>query len=233
MKMKMFIITSILTIFFVNNSYSEFLKNNYRLSDSLALVDSIDGINGKVEIWLDKNCRMDIKNYNFIEDSIQQNEATLCILDNKNKVVSILPLVNVSAAWLEHDIILKKYPFWKPITIGNYAGFGSYSGNETSFFRIVNGHVKWLNAQSQKDKIVLIRSLKSNWKISEIDKNSLLNVYCTADFKDENQDLDNNFKTTFIRYRFENDVLIYYKQIKSLFWENEDDFPNENMFPNK
>jgi hypothetical protein len=199
----------------------------------LLLTEKIDGINGNALIWLDKDIRNDIRNYNFIDDSILINKAVLQIIDKNKTGERFVKLENISAAWFEQKVTIQNYPYWRAITFSDNSGWGSYSGTITMYFRINRTTIEWLTDNSTGEEIRLLKSGKSDWCISKKDQGSILSLNCRPDFENRKDTLNDQYQITYIRYRINKNGAVCIKRKENGFWENEDNFPDEDLFPIK
>jgi hypothetical protein len=117
-------------------------------------------------------------------------------------------------------------------------GMGSYNGPTTYFYEMVNGKLKpleYFNGQTQqKAPLVLMRSLKTNWKlvVSRDGKSQdILQAACRPDFGNGRKG-GNNFLVYYDRFHFDGKNWVGYKKVEKGFWEAEsDDLPPLSKFP--
>lgn len=133
---------------------------------------------------------------------------------------------------------IKDSPDWFGYSVDRSAGFGSYNGVETEFFRIRNGQIEWLTAEDRKtgktEKVHLMKSLKTAWKIINRPTSQVLAVACRPDLKSNasvNDEMD--FITIYARYYKKDTKWFRAAREEKGFLEFEDgsDFPPESLFP--
>lgn len=229
---RVLIVCLILLIFIATNCPCEAVsKKEYTLSGSEELTLKENGINGKVKLWLFKSIRKDSQRENFFDDSIKKKCVILSVVDKRDKEVVSFQLEGVLLAWFEKTICLPDHPNWKAIAINDDAGFGSYTGNFTKFFSINKTEIVWLKDQNTGDEIHLLRSLKSDWKLCNKDKNSILYIYCRPTAEVNDTAFAAQFKITYIRYLWNSNGIYSIRKTEPGFWENEGIFPDETRFP--
>jgi hypothetical protein len=214
------------------------IPNGYRLYKKFPLTDtSVNGTGGSVQLLVDSR----------LSDAVlTQEEDKIDILQNLRPQKGILWLISDKGGLLsKRDLekpIVDLAPF--PQRLGENpvflltedwsAGFGSYSGPITTLVCIENGRIEdvtALNSRTKKaSKIVLMKSLKTKWKIDLKNKSpQILEVKCRPDTRTSLENL--KFLVTYSRYRFDANGWTFKEHQVSGFWEDEGDFPKESLFP--
>ena len=220
-------------------------STNMSVYRTLALDRSSFGVEGKIEVLKDKRLLdSDIKA--FEEDPIevgsnfeslpkfkekQPKHAQLVFLNANNKVIQTIELEKAYASVNVLDLGLNK----KFVLVEqNYSiGWGSYNGPIAQILEVTPNEMKWVKAQNpadhQSDDIMLMKSLKRDWKIVQTKTGKeILKVACNAD-----SDSKEGFSTSYIRYQYTPNGWIKKMKVKPVEWwsENENDFPSLKNFP--
>ena len=144
----------------------------------------------------------------------------------------------VSVAWLEEVRLSRSDTPTYLFTLDESTGMGSYAGPMTYFYKIVDGRLKpveYLNDETKKkDKIILMRSLKTAWKLvtaKDGKSKDILHIACRPDGMPKNQD-DDIFLIYYDRFHFNGKEWVKYRKVEKGFWEAEgEDLPPLFKFP--
>ena len=205
---------------------------NYRIAGEISLFQNSNGFNGKLELLVDKSLPYDIQSYSPNDDSIDHRPALLRIAAESNETIFLDTLAR-AVAWLDPGIVLRNYPDWKAVTVDYSTGLGSYNGPVTSFFAIKDSKVEWLSAveksTGQINRIRLLRSLKTDWRIRQGATTDILSIACRP-----NTDADDQiyFEIIYSRYFVNGNQWERVDKKEKGFWELIDStsFPAESKF---
>jgi hypothetical protein len=136
----------------------------------------------------------------LVDTSLTGGKAFIQVVNNGNLIT---------------DTVILDYPGIKPIdslpggsrwfdyTVDRSAGMGSYNGDETEFFEVRDGRIKWLSARDKlgkETKIHLLLSLKSWWKWVPGKEPQIIEADCRPDFSAGEAD-SIKFKIIYTRYQ--------------------------------
>jgi len=145
----------------------------------------------------------------------------------------------VSVAWLEEvrlsDSDTPTYLF----TLDKSTGMGSFTGPITYFYKVADGKIKpveYLNNNTKKkEKMILMRSLKTAWKLTtskDGKSKEILDVSCRPDGVVKSKD-DDIFLIYYDRFHFNGKEWVKFERVEKGYWESEgeDDMPLLSKFP--
>jgi len=120
------------------------------------------------------------------------------------------------------------------VTVDYSAGWGSYSGPITFLVEITDGRLRWLDraesATGKRERIALMESLKTEWKIVAASSGSgkeILMVACRPTLEPGNA----KFTLLYSRYFFDGKSWVELVREQEGYWESQDDFPDRSLFP--
>jgi hypothetical protein len=236
---------------------AEMLAGSYKVSKSYPLTKAVHGVDGVLQLLQDSRLTKDAYNKQFgtaLNDMYMYDEKLLPLFKDNPPLGAVLRILmqgkgffltseshtydQVPVAWLE-EVGLSgpsrpSYLFTQDLSIG----MGSYAGPLTYFYEIVDGKLKPIeyldNETKKRDKIVLMRSLKTNWKlVKSKDGNSkdILHVACRSNFENKSEDED-RFLIYYDRFCFDGKGWVRYQRVEKGFWEvDAEDFPPLSKFP--
>lgn len=221
-------------------------NGKYSVARVFTLRREVNGVNGTLELLIDKRLTKPVRedlwgngdwSYVFPANSVLYKEfaalppakAELKIVGSDGRLIAQRKL----------DTPLAKLQAWSPDVAGSHlflltqdysTGVGSYNGPGTVLLRVSNGVPQYVNAlnleSGRVEPIRLMKSLKSDWRISrrEKDGGDILSVSCYP--KEGGQ-----FVIEYIRYSSTNARWREHKREKKGFWESDDPFPPRSAFP--
>jgi hypothetical protein len=229
----------------------------YKVSKSYPLSKSVHGINGILQLLQDNRLKKDLHNKQFgtaFNGMYMHDKKILSLFKDNPPLGVILRILSqqegyylakesytydfVPVAWLE-EVKLSgsekpSYLFTKDESIG----MGSYNGPVTYFYEIVDGKLKPIeyrsNETNKRDKIVLMRSLKTNWELiksKDGKTQDILHVACRPSYESKSKD-EVDFIIYYDRFHFDGTEWVRYERVDKDFWEvDADDFPPLSKFP--
>lgn len=202
-----------------NGSYMEFKR--------FPLTSKLNGMDGSLVLMRDYRA-MNISNAS--EETETFHNAQLCIIDKNGKSVETIGLEK-SIANLEAKQLIAGKPISYILTVDRSIGMGSYAGPESKFLDITNGKIKWIRAIDKKSSelktIQVATTLKIVWKFVNARANfDILQLLCRPSLKDKKE-----FNLIYERYHYDGEKWIKYSTVKKEYWEDDNPFPKENLFP--
>src|SRR5947209_297284 len=125
------------------------LPSGYRIETTVPLTPSENGINGKLQLLVDKSLPANLHKWNPSNDRNDHGHALLQLMDANGRVVSEDTLAR-AVAYLEPTRTLPGKPAWMTLTVDYSVGWGEYAGPTTSFVRVRGGKLEWLTAADKK-----------------------------------------------------------------------------------
>jgi hypothetical protein len=229
----------------------------YKVSKSYPLSKSIHGIDGILQLLQDSRLTKDLYNKQFgtaFNDRYMYDKKMRPLFKDNPPLAAILRVLmqdkgfvstreshtfdNTPIAWLEEVRLLGADKPSYLLTKDESIGMGSYNGPVTYFYEIVDGKLKPIeyinNETKKKDKIVLMRSLKTNWKLVKSkngNSKDILHVACRPNYEGKSEG-EAEFLTNYDRFHFDGEEWVRYERADKDFWEvDEDDFPPLSKFP--
>ena len=209
--------------------------NLFRSAGQIRLSALHNGVDGKLILLIDNRLPDGIAAWEYLDsvgnDSALQN-AVLIILSQKGDTIFTEKLEK-PAAWLQLTDTIEDSPTWVAIAVDYSIGMGSYNGPVTSFLRVKDAKIEWLQATdaatNELEKISLMRSLKTEWRLIQTHPPQILKVACRPDFEKGND----MFKLIYTRYSLKKARWYKYERVENgyLDFENESDFPPASKFP--
>ncbi len=217
----------------------------YATVQSLVLHRKDNGVDGTLQLMLDKRLTTSAQetlwgkgewDFALSPESTLYKEfsnrlpakSKLCIRSNTGKIV------------VERDLEtpLAKLEAWTPsgqteqlffLTLDRSSGAGSYSGLETTLFKVSGGTLHEVNAldvhTNREEPIRLMKALKSDWRTTQQeDKSAILSV------SSHPKDADGKFVTVCVRYSLDRDHWIKYTHERDGIWESDQPFPEASAF---
>ncbi|MFI5253777.1 MAG: hypothetical protein ACHQQQ_15265 [Bacteroidota bacterium] len=216
----------------IENSFT-----SYRIANVVRLTVSQNGIDGELQLLLDKHLPKDIRDWNPLDDTIRHQPAILRILDSKGTLILIDSLERAVASFDSSNVI-PDTPSWSSLMVNYSVGAGSYAGPVTSFIRVKKSKLEWLESINKStgnsDTIKLTLSLKNNWRLIKTanrDTFNILSVKCSPHSIPTSGDVD--FEIIYGRYYPETGKWFYVERKEKGFLEFTADsgFPDESKFP--
>ncbi|MFZ0961482.1 MAG: hypothetical protein WAO35_11315 [Terriglobia bacterium] len=217
----------------------------YALAQRFTLQQKTDGANGVLGLLMDARLTASVQ-----EELWGEGDWSLVLSpsDNLFKEFSSLPPGSAKLTIRDHDgkLVaqrslekpLAKLQEWNTahsgnreflLTVAYSAGWGSYNGPITTLLQISNGTFHDVEAWNGKtglaEPIHMMRSLKSDWKITKSEKGEeILTLSC-------HPKNDDNFVLDYSRYSFNGARWLEYKRQDKGFWESDEGFPPRAAFP--
>jgi hypothetical protein len=190
------------------------IAGSYIVSKSYPLTKAIHGIDGVLQLLQDSRLPRAAYDKQFgtaFSDMNMIDEKLLPLFKDNPPLGSVLRILQkdkkffwiteshtydlVPVAWLEELMLTgsdrKSYLFTQDLSIG----MGSYAGPTTYFYDIVEGKltpVEYLDKKTGKrEKMVLMRSLKTTWKLVKSkygNRTDILHIACRPDGESESKD---------------------------------------------
>jgi hypothetical protein len=236
---------------------AETIAGSYKVSKSYPLMKAIHGIDGVLQLLQDSRLPKDAYNKQFgtaFTDMNMIDEKLLPLFKDNPPLGSVLRILAkdkkflwiseshtydlVPVAWLE-EVMLSgsgrpSYLFTQDLSIG----MGSYAGPMTYFYNIIDGKLKPIEyfdkETGKREQIVLMRSLKTNWKLvksKDGKSKDILHIACRPNFENKSKD-EVEFVVYYDRFHFDGNEWIKYQKIEKDFWEAEgEDLPPLSKFP--
>ena len=235
----------------------ETIAGSYKVLKSYPLTNAIHGIDGVVQLLQDSRLTKDMYNKQYGSVPIDMNtidEKLFLLFKDNPPLGSVLRILSkdkkffwireshtydlVPIAWLEEVILSGSdrpcYLFTQDLSMG----MGSYAGPITYFYNIIEGElepIEYLDRKTGKrEQIVLMRSLKTNWKlVKSMDGKTkdILHIACRPDLDNMSND-DVEFLVYYDRFHFDGKEWVKYQKIEKDFWEAEEkDLPPLSKFP--
>jgi hypothetical protein len=233
------------------------IAGSYIVTKSYRLTEAIHGVDGVLQLLQDSRLPKDAYNEQFgtaFTDMNMIDGKLLPLFKDNPPLGSVLRILSkdknffrinesntydmVPVAWLE-EVMLSgsgrpSYLFTQDLSIG----MGSYAGPTTFFYNIIDGKLKpieYLNKETgKKHQIVLMRSLKTNWKLvkSKDGKSSdILHIACRPNFENKSNE-EGEFVVYYDRLHFNGNEWVMYEKVEKDFWEAEgEDLPPLSKFP--
>jgi hypothetical protein len=229
----------------------------YKVSKSYSLSKSVHGVDGILQLLQDNRLKKNLYNKQFgtaFNDMYMYDKKILPLFKDNPPLGAVLRILSqhegyfliresrtfdfVPVAWLEEIGLSDAYKPTYLFTLDESVGMGSYNGPVTYFYEIVDGKLKpieYLNNETGKrDKIVLMRSLKTNWKLVK-SKNGkskdILHVDCRPSYESKSKD-EVDFMISYHRFHFDGKEWVKYERVDKDFWEvDANDFPPLAKFP--
>jgi hypothetical protein len=229
----------------IASSAGDFNQQTYAVAQTFLLQQKQDGFDGVLRLYMDARLTASVQeqlwgegDWSFVFSpsdnlfkefsSLPPGNAKLAIRDNHGGLVAERRLEKPLARLRE----------WNPahtssreflLTVDYSAGWGSYNGPITTLLQISNGminDVKALNGDTgQEEPIHMMRSLKSDWKITTSEKREeILSVSC-------HPKNDSSFVMDYTRYSFDGARWLEYKRQEKGIWESDEGFPARSAFP--
>jgi len=209
--------------------------NGFRSAGEIRLTFSSNGVDGKLILLIDNRLPEEIPAWDYLDSvgdpSALQNAALIILGQDGDTIVT--ELLERPSAWFQITDSIPDSPTWMAITVDYSSGMGSYNGPITSFLGVKNAKIEWLEvsnvATNQRERIFLMRSLKTQWRLVQNDPPYLLQAACRPDF---DKGLD-SFKLIFTRDSLKGSGWFKSERVESGFleFEDESDFPPESKFP--
>jgi len=144
----------------------------------------------------------------------------------------------VPIAWLEEVFLRGSENPDYLFTLDLSAGMGSYAGPTTYLYEIVGGTLKAVeyvdNGTKKNAPLVLMRSLKTNWKLVKSNTGKvtdILHVSCRPDNRSSHAGAV-QFLVYYDRFHFDGKTWIKYQRVEHDFWEAEgEELPPLAKFP--
>jgi hypothetical protein len=116
------------------------------------------------------------------------------------------------------------------LTEDRYAGFGSYSGVTARPFIVDERAIRFIQPQGYDPAkpFVMMSALKSGWKET---KDGFLLVSCAPDFAEKGSWDGKTFRIRYSRLQQQNGQWLLTERSERGYWEDEDGFPDEHLFP--
>lgn len=208
-------------------------ERGYRIEKSFALTLKTNGIAGRLVLLLDKDLKGD---YDPLSGG-HYVKAALEILSADGRPVERLSLGRPLAS-LEPSAEIPGTPPWYSLTVDYSAGFGSYSGPATSFVRVADGRLQWLEAKDlthdKTARVRLVRALKRDWRIVTHGKGDSTEIHTVAclPVKDEKREASSGFKVIFGRFFMKQGLWYYKEKSEPGFWESggRTSFPKDSRY---
>jgi|GEM_PF-5085779 len=157
--------------------------------------------------------------------------AQLLFLNQAKKVIQKITMEKAYASIKQVSLGSRKN--FILVTEDDSAGWGSYNGPITRILEVNRQKMQWLKAMDsvkhKKETIVLMKSVKANWKIVQAQSgNDVLVIESLF-----NPELKESFFTNYIRYHRINDQWIKSVRMKPIAWESNgtDDVFDPKDFP--
>jgi len=219
--------------------------SQYAVTQTIALHQAGDGIEGTLQVLADKRLSEELRNdlwghgdwsLVFSPDSDIYRDfsdhppvkSKLRIRNSKDGVIAELDLATVLAKLEAWPAAARTSHFFL-LTRDYSIGAGSYNGPGTTLLTVWGAtlhEMKALNADSGKEQpIRLMRALKSDWRIAEReDHPEILSVSCHPGSNLE-------FVIDYTRYTFEGQRWVEHTREVDGFWESDQPFPAKSAFP--
>jgi hypothetical protein len=235
---------------------AKMIAGTYKVSKSYPLTKAIHGIVGVLQLLQDSRLTKDAYNANgaAIEDIIYEDEQLLPLFKDNPPLGSVLRILSqhekflriseshtydlVPVAWLEEVMLSDSGRPSYLFTLDESIGMGSYAGPVTYFYNIIDGKLKPIEYFDKKtgkrEQIVLMRSLKTNWKLvksKDGKTKDILHIACRPNFENKSKD-EVEFVVYYDRFHFDGNEWVKYQKIEKDFWEAEgEDLPPLSKFP--
>jgi hypothetical protein len=213
-------------------------QTRYKVAAQLELRHDVNGINGTLQLMLDKALPTNLNDYSPLDDTSHYVPAVLRIVGLTDSVV-IADTLKRPVATISLSRELNGEPPWYELMVDYSVGWGSYAGPITSFIRVRGGRLESLQATGQStgktDTVFLMRSLKTDWRFYVSPKTGTLNILevaCRPHWNASNRDTV-EFNITYTRFYPKADKWMKVKKTVKGFWESEDksSFPDVSKFP--
>jgi hypothetical protein len=224
------------------------IAGNYKISKSYPLTKTVHGIDGVLQLLQDSRLTKDDYNKQYgrtgPDEMVTHKSALGAVLRIISKRKDVFRIVEshtyeVSVAWLEEvrlsDSDTPTYLF----TLDKSTGMGSFTGPITYFYKVADGKIKpveYLNNNTKKkEKMILMRSLKTAWKLTtskDGKSKEILDVSCRPDGVVKSKD-DDIFLIYYDRFHFNGKEWVKFERVEKGYWESEgeDDMPLLSKFP--
>lgn len=233
------------------------IAGSYKIAKSYPLTKSIHGIDGVLQLLQDSRLPKNAYNKQYgtaFQDMNMIDEKLLPLFKDNPPLGAVLRILSqdkkflfisesytydmVPVAWLEEvmlsDTNKPSYLFTQDLSIG----MGSYAGPVTYFYEIIDGKLKPIKSldkeTGKKEQIVLMRSLKTNWKLvnsKDGKSKDILHVACRPNGMNESTD-EAIFMVYYDRFHFNGKEWVKYRRTEQDFWEADgEDFPPLPTFP--
>lgn len=217
----------------------------------LPLSETANGIDGELQLMQDArltaSLRKDLWGMGDLSDAADAQGPVLSGGPLRNAVVRIVrsdgtPVKSEALerplARLEHARLYREHRDTFLLTVDYSTGVGSYSGPVTLFVEVTGGRLEWLEATEsstgKKERIALMRSLKTIWKIVAAPDGSgkeILEALCRPVLETALKPGDVEFRLTYRRYSFDGKKWVSLASERKGFSEFEDGIPNRSLFP--
>lgn len=125
------------------------------------------------------------------------------------------------------------------LTLDYSVGAGSYNGPITWLVEVVEGAIKRVEAvdktTGEKKEIAMMRSGKAGWKLVKATNGKSIDILKVstrpAESESYNKEGSLNFVVTYQRIHFNGLVWEKYTNQQKGFWESDDFFPKQSLFP--
>lgn len=236
---------------------AETIAGSYKVSKSYPLTKAVHGVDGVLQLLQDSRLTKDAYDKHFgtaFNDMYIYDEKLLPLFKDNPPLGIVLRILvqgkgflltseshtydQVPVAWLE-EVRLSgpsrpSYLFTQDLSIG----MGSYAGPTTYFYNVIDGNLKpieYLDKETGKrEQIVLMRSLKTNWKLvksKDGKTKDILHIACRPNFENKSND-EGEFVVYYDRFHFDGNEWVKYQKIEKDFWEAEgEDLPPLSKFP--
>ena len=181
------------------------------------LTPEMNGIDGQLRLIAAKPSSANDRDTESKPDATPAEIAVI----SRNGDMLFREALRASRATLKPVTALRFKPQWFAVEEDLGAGFGSYSGLETSFIRVRNRKVEWASipdSTGAPQRIIVLSSLKTAWWLDPRSDNqsaSILEKACRPTEPD-------SFRIIWIRYRFDGVSWKRSQRSADGFWENED-----------
>jgi hypothetical protein len=228
----------------------------YKVSKSYPLTKSMHGIDGHLQLLQDSRLTEDLydKQFGTALNNFVYDKTKLPLFKDKPPLGTVLRILSqdegyvltresrtfdfVPVAWLEEVRLSEAQKPTYLFTLDESVGMGSYNGPVTYFYEIADGKLKaieYLNSETKKrEKIVLMRSLKTNWKLvksKDGKTKDILHIACRPNFENKSKD-EVEFLVYYDRFHFDGKEWVKYQRIEKDIWEAEgEDLPALSKFP--
>jgi len=220
-------------------------EQGYSVAQSLAIHQVPNGVEGELQVLVDKRLTGSVWeklwgngdwSFVFPPDSDVHKEfsahpplkSRLCIKDRAGKMVAERHL-ETALAKLESWNVASEANQLFLLTEDYTAGAGSYNGLGTTLLMVSDSSlqdVKALNTASHEEEpIRLVKSLKSDWRITSRNSGGeILSFAC-------HPKSDGNFVIDYVRYSSDGTRWLEHKRESDGFWESDQPFPERSAFP--
>ncbi len=236
---------------------AETIAGSYKVSKSYPLTKATHGIDGVLQLLQDSRLPKDAYNKQFgtaFSDMNMINEKLLPLFKDNPPLGAVLRILSkhekflriseshtydmVPVAWLEEVMLSGSGRPSYLFTLDESIGMGSYAGPTTYFYNIIDRKLKpieYFDKDTKKRRqIVLMRSLKTNWKLvksKDGKRKDMLHIACRPDWDSKSKD-DVEFRVYYDRFHFDGKEWVIYQRVEKDFWEaGGEDLPPLSKFP--